>query len=328
MPPRKTASSEEVLLGVLEALPFGQKLWVRGVTRDLAPLLRQGDAVRVLRCAPGDISPGDVALVRQGERLTAQVVVSTEPWMTTTLLGTVARPGGELLGRVVSLRRGRWLVPLPRPLSPALWVAQRGLATAWGERRTRVIYRVVRDFFFSGWSKPLRRHLVGPLEVRLLRPADLEVLLAFAAERLSVSPTFLRRQLDARWGKESHERRGAAVGALDTKGRVHGFAWMDSYREEGLPLDGVWVRSLVVAPQARRMGVATQLVSRLLEEAHRQGEPHVRADVDEDNDASLRTFDGLGFRRASARLTEQTNEAWDAAGSTKRLIVLERDAAP
>ncbi|QSQ13368.1 GNAT family N-acetyltransferase [Myxococcus landrumensis] len=328
MPPRKTASSSEVLQGVLEALPLGQKLWVRGVTRDLAPLLRQGDAVRVLRCGPGDISPGDIALVRQGTRLTAQVVVSTGPWMTTTLLGTGARPGGALLGRVVSLRRGRWLLPLPRPLSPALWVAQRGLATAWGQRRTRLVYRAVRDFFFSGWSKPLRRHLVGPLEVRLLRPVDLEVLLVFAGERLSVSATFLRRQLGDRWGRDAQERRGAAVGALDTKGRMHGFAWMDSYREEGLPLDGVWVRSLVVAPQARRMGVATQLVSRLLEEAHRQGEPRVQADVDEDNDASLRTFEGLGFQRASAALTEQTNEAWDAAGSTKRLIVFERDSAP
>lgn len=327
MPPRKTPSTD-VLLDVLEALPPGQRLWVRGVGQDLYPLLRSADAVRVLRCGPGAVSRGDVVLVRQGRMLTARVVVSLEPWRTATLLGAEERSGGEVLGRVVALRRGRWRVPLPRPFRPALWVAQRTLATAWARPETRLVYRGVRDFFFSGWSKPLRRHWVGPLEVRLLRAQDLDALLTFASERLVVSASFLRRQLRERWGLELPERRGAAAGALDAKGKLHGFAWVDSYRQEGLPLDGVWVRSLVVAPQARRMGVATQLLSCLVEEAHRQGEPSVQADVDDDNAASLRTFEGVGFRRSSDALTRQTNEAWDAAGRSKRLVVLERDSGP
>ncbi|MFP2961377.1 hypothetical protein ACLEPN_27110, partial [Myxococcus sp. 1LA] len=49
MPSRK-ASSAEVLLDVLEALPPGHRLWVRGAGRSLFPLLRAGDAVRVMRC--------------------------------------------------------------------------------------------------------------------------------------------------------------------------------------------------------------------------------------------------------------------------------------
>ncbi|WP_426745248.1 GNAT family N-acetyltransferase [Myxococcus faecalis] len=327
MPPRKTPSTE-VLLDVLRALPPGQKLWVRGVGGGLFPLLRAGDSVRVLRCGPDATARGDVVLVRQGRMLTAQVVVATQPWSTAPLLGAEERSDGELLGRAVALRRGRWLLPLPRPLGPALWVTQWTLATAWAQPRTRLVYRGVRDFFFSNWSRPLRRHLVGPLEIRLLRAEDLDALVTFASERLVVSASFLRRQLQERWGLEPTQRRGAAAGALDSKGRLHGFAWVDSYRQEGLPLDGVWVRSLVVAPQARRMGVATQLLECLLEESHRQGEPSVQADVDEDNAASLKTFEGLGFRLATEALTRRTNEAWDAAGRSKRLVVLERASAP
>ncbi|QSQ23618.1 GNAT family N-acetyltransferase [Pyxidicoccus parkwayensis] len=327
MPSRKTPSIH-VLLGVLEALPPGQRLWVHGVGACLAPLLRGGDAVRVLRCGPGALERGDVALLRQGRKLVAQVVVSTRPWRTAPLLGGADAPGGVTLGRVVAVKRGRWVVPLPRPFRPALWMTQRTLAAVWARPGGRVVYRRVRDFFFSGWSRPFRRRLVGPLEVRLLRADDLDALLVFAGERLVVSTGFLRRQLRERWGLDASERRGAAAGAFDAEGRIRGFAWVDSYRQEALPLDGVWVRSLVVAPQARRMGVATRLLECLMAEARRQGEPRIQADVDDDNVASLHTFAGLGFRPAPPELTRRTNQAWDAAGRAKALVVLERELTP
>jgi GNAT superfamily N-acetyltransferase len=327
MPPRKSPSSE-VLLDVLEALPPGDLLWVHGAGQGLAPLLRRGDAVRVLRCGPGALARGDVALMKQGRKLVARMVVSTRPWLTAALLGGTDAPGGVTLGRVVAVRRGQWVVPLPRPFSPALWAARQALATAWARPESRLVYRGVRDFFFSGWSRPLRQRLVGPLEVRLLRAEDLDALLAFAGERLVVSPGFLRRQLRERWGLDAPDRRGAAAGALDAQGRLQGFAWVDSYRQEALPLDGVWVRSLVVAPQARRMKVATRLLACLMDEVRRQGEPRIQADIDDDNTASLRTFEGVGFRPASPELTRRTNEAWDAAGRSKALVVLERDLAP
>ena len=324
MPPRKTPSTE-VLLNVLEALPPGQRLWVHGAGRSLYPLLRGGDSVRVLRCGPGSMARGDVALVRLGRQLVAHMVVSTRPWLTASLVGGVDPPGGVTLGRVVAVRRGQLVLPLPRPLRPAMWAARQALAAAWARPGSRLAYRRVRDFFFSGWSRPLRRRLVGPLEVRLLRADDLDALLVFAGEQLVVSPGFLRRQLRERWGLESDARRGAAVGAFDAQGRLHGFAWVDSYRQEALPLEGFWVRSLVVAPQARRMGVATRLLGCLMDEALRQGEARLFADIDDDNTASLRTFGGLGFRAATPELTRRTNVAWDAAGRTKALVVLERE---
>jgi len=327
MPPRKSPPTD-VLLDVLEALPLGQRLWVHGVGHGLQPLLRRGDAVRVLRCGPEALARGDVALMRQGHTLVAHLVVSTRPWLTAPLLGGTDPRGGLTLGRVVAVRRGPWEVPLPRPLRPALWMARQALVAAWARPESRLVYRGVRDFFFSSWSRPLRRRLVGPLEVRLLRAEDLNALLVFAGERLVVSPGFLRRQLRERWGLDVPARRGAAAGAFDAQGRMQGFAWVDSYRQEALPLDGVWVRSLVVSPQARRMKVATRLLGCLMDEARSQGEARVYADIDDDNTASLRTFGGLGFRHASPALTQQTNQAWDAAGRTKALVVLERDLGP
>ncbi|RKG94889.1 GNAT family N-acetyltransferase, partial [Corallococcus sp. CA047B] len=177
---------------------------------------------------------------------------------------------------------------------------------------------------FSGWTRPLRRHFVGPVEIRLVRQDDLDALLAFATERLVVSGTFLRRQLRDRWGLPEERRVGGAAGAFDAQGRLFGFAWVDDYRQEGLALEGLWVRSLVVAPRVRRMGVATALVRCLVEEARRQGADRVHADIDEDNTASLRTFSGLGFRPAPEALTTATNQQWDAAGGSKRLVVLVR----
>ena len=311
------------LADLLAALPFGHRLWVRGMGRSLYPLLRSGDAVRLLRCGPERLARGDVALVRHGPRLAAQVVLSTRPWVTESLLGGTDVPGGELVGRVIALKRGSLVLRLPRPTRPALFLTQRALSGVWTKPAARAVYRHLRDLF-SGWTKPLRRHFVGPVEIRLVRQDDLDALLAFATERLVVSGTFLRRQLRDRWGLPEERRVGAAAGAFDAQGRLFGFAWVDDYHQEGLALDGFWVRSLVVSPRVRRMGVATALVRCLLEEARRQGAERVHADIDEDNTASLRTFSGLGFRPAPDSLTVTTNQQWDAAGGSKRLVVLVR----
>ena len=319
----RKASSAEVMVDVVEALPLGHRLWVRGVGRGLSPLLRPRDAVRVLRCGPGLLAPGDVAMLRQEDSLVAHVVLSTAPWRTAPLLGPPDEPGGVALGRVVALRRGPWVMPLPRPFRPALWMAQQAASTAWAWPRSRLVSRRVRNFLYSEWSLPLRRRMVGTLEVRLLTAGDMDALLAFAEERLVVTPGFLRRQLRERWGVSEPGRRGAAAGAFDAAGRLQGFAWVDSYRQEGLHLEGLWVRSLVVAPRARLMGLATRILHVLMEEARRQGEERLYADVDEGNAASLRTFERLKFLRADAKLTQQANEAWDATGDSTRLVVFE-----
>ncbi|SET34785.1 mycothiol synthase [Stigmatella erecta] len=310
------------LAAFVESSPPGSRLWLRGAGRSLYPLLRSGDSVQVLRCGPEALSRGDVALVRVGRRLIAHVVISTGPLVTASLLGK-GDPAGVPLGRVTALRRGWWILPLPRVMRPSLFVGQRMASALWARPLARGVARRLRDFAFSGWSRPMRKQWLGRLEVRLLRAEDLDALLVFAGERLLVSSTFLRRQLLGRWARDGGAV-GAAAGAFDAAGRLCGFAYLDSYREEGLALDGLWVRSLVVAPRARRMGVAHRLLGCLLEAARKQGERRIYADVDEDNLASLRTFRRRGFRFASAELIRRVNAEWDASGGSKPLVALER----
>jgi len=310
------------LVELVEATPPGRQLWLRGAGRSLYPLLRSGDSVRVLRCAPETLARGDVALIRVGRRLVAHVVVSAAPLVTASLLGG-KDPVGVPLGRVTALRRGAWVLPLPRVASPTLFLGQRVLSGLWSRPRARAWFRQLRDFTVSGWSRPLRRRWLGRLEVRLLREEDLDALLVFAGERLLVPSGFLRQQLLGRWAREDGSR-GAAAGAFDSQGRMCGFAYLDDYREEGLSLEGLWVRSLVVAPRARRMGVAYRILQCLVDEARRQGAQRIFADIDEDNFASQRTFRRAGFQGSSAELTQRVNAEWSASGGGKPLVVLER----
>jgi len=310
------------ILELIESTPPGHQLWLRGAGRSLYPLLRSGDSVRVLRCAPEQLARGDVALIRVGRKLVAHVVVSTAPVVTASLLGG-KDPSGEPLGRVTAVRRGVWILPLPRLTRPSLFLGQRVLSGLWSRPRARAWFRRLRDFTVAGWSRPLRRRWLGRLEVRLLREDDLDALLVFAGERLLVPSGFLRQQLLGRWARGDSSR-GAAAGAFDTQGRMCGFAYLDDYREEGLALEGLWVRSLVVAPRARRMGVAYQILQCLMDEARRQGAERIFADIDDDNVASQRTFQRAGFQASSAELTRRVNSEWSASGGTKPLVVLER----
>ncbi len=306
----------------VESAARGRQLWLRGAGRSLYPLLRSGDSVRVLRCAPEELARGDVALVRVGRQLVAHVVISTNPLVTASLLGG-KDPAGVPLGRITALRRGAWVLPLPRLSRPTLFLGQRLLSGLWSRPKARTLFRRLRDFTVSGWSRPLRRRWLGQLEVRLLREDDLDALLVFAGERLLVPSAFLRQQLLHRWARADSPR-GAAAGAFDKYGRMCGFAYLDDYRQEGLGMEGFWVRSLVVAPRARRMGVAHQIIHCLVEEARRQGEERIFADIDDDNLVSQRTFQRAGFELSSPELTRRLNAEWSAAGGGKPLIVMER----
>ncbi len=310
------------LAELVESTPHGRQLWLRGAGRSLYPLLRSGDSVRVLRCAPEELARGDVALVRMGRQLVAHVVISTRPLVTASLLGG-KDPEGVPLGRITALRRGPLVLPLPRLARPTLFLGQRLLSGLWARPRTRTLFRRLRDFTVSGWSRPLRRRWLGKLEVRPLREDDLDALLVFAGERLLVPAAFLRQQLHYRWARADGPK-GAAVGAFDKHGRMCGFAYLDDYRQEGLALEGFWVRSLVVAPRARRMGVAYQIILCLVEEARRQGEERIFADIDDDNFVSMRTFQRAGFELSSPELTQRLNAEWSASGGGKPLIVMER----
>jgi ribosomal protein S18 acetylase RimI-like enzyme len=155
--------------------------------------------------------------------------------------------------------------------------------------------------------------------VRELNVRDLNALLKFAAQHLAVPGDFLGRQLIKRW-----PRKGMAAGAFSPAGQMYGFVYLDEYTQEGLQLDGFWIRSLYVAPTARRNGLGRRLVEFLLKQAGDRGIPVVRADVDPENEGSLALFRGEGFLPVSSELTEKVCSEWAKKGSAISWIVFER----
>lgn len=85
----------------------------------MAPLLADGDSLRVRRCGPSELAPGDVALMREPDgRPFAHLVVSVAPLRTSTFSGALDPEGGRVVGRVEAVRRARVVFGLPRGLGP------------------------------------------------------------------------------------------------------------------------------------------------------------------------------------------------------------------
>ena len=268
---------------------------VRG--RGMAPLLRSGDELRLERCATDGLAPGDIALSRRADGvLVAHLVRSTRPLSTAAFLGGVNGPGLTLEGRASAVRRGGRELPVPRSGRLLLWLAHLAASSAYGSPLARRAARKARDFATSRWTLPLRRRRLGEVEARRLGPDDLPALLLFAGDRLSLPAGFVRRQLPGRWRSP-----GAAAGAFDRRGRMVGFAFLDEYRQEGVDLDGFWIRHLHTAPLARNMGVAKQLVGVLCAAAVEQGIDRVLADVRADNGPSLSVLRAMGFALTDSR---------------------------
>jgi mycothiol synthase len=284
-------------LELLERLPRGSTLWIAGLGRSLSPLLRSGDGLKVLRCAPDEVRPGDLAVVRRDGGLTAHLVDSVSPLSTSSLLGRRDPAGGQLLGRVIAVRARGVVLPLTPGSRPLLRVLHRGLAAAWSVAPVRSAVRGLWELATSAGTASLRGRRLGPVAVERLTPAALEPLLIFAGDHLALSADFLERQLPGRWQVE-----GAAVGAFDARRRLVGFAFLDDDRPEGVALDGGWIRSVVVAPKARSLGIEGQLVAQLCEHARALGLPSVFAELPADDRRSQRLFTGLGFVLAGVAL--------------------------
>jgi ribosomal protein S18 acetylase RimI-like enzyme len=282
------------------ALPPGREIWVRVWGRSLMPFLRSGDLLRAVRCGEQDIRRGDIALVRRRRGpLVGHVVTQVGPVRTASFLGVPDAPGAEVLGRAVAVRREGFpfALPLPRAGRPLLFASHKLVARAYASEPVRRGWRELRELAASPATAPLRARLFGPFDVRRLGPGDAGALLAFAGRRLRFGPEFVRRELEGHW-----QAPGAAFGAFDRHGRMVGFMFMGEYRQEGVPLDGLWLRGLVVARRARALGVARRLMEATCDHARAAGLHTVFADVREDNLASLGLVRALGFTDAPAAL--------------------------
>lgn len=314
--------SPQQLADLLAALPPGRTLWVTGLGRSLYPLLRSGDSVRVLRCSPEDVAVGDLCVLRTARGgLVGHLVDSVAPVRTTSFLGKEDQPG-TVLGRAVALRRSGLVVPLPRLARPVLRTLHRLAARAYRSRRARAAVDGLRALVASRLTAPARRALLGPVHIRRLEAVDRDALLIFGGDRLRFTAAFLDRELSGHWRGP-----GAAFGAFDRRRRLLGFMYMGEYRQEGVPLEGIWMRGLVVARRARGLGVGGRLLDAACDHARREGHRVVFTDVREDNAPSLAMVRARGFVEAPAALQDAVQRLLSRRGEGGRVIALQRTLA-
>lgn len=130
---------------MLEVLYFGDSM---------RPLFRPGDSLLLETCDSGEIRPGDVVVFphpRTGKRVVHRVLAVKKEGLTTKGDNSLTPDGwtispGEVVGRVVAVRRQGRLLPVPRrePLSQPWFHA--------GRRLDRVLSR---------WLHPLYHRLAG-----------------------------------------------------------------------------------------------------------------------------------------------------------------------
>jgi L-amino acid N-acyltransferase YncA len=321
--PPLDVSNEPTEPEALLSEPPGAKAWLPMVGASMAPLLRSGDLLRIERCEEDGLAVGDVGLVQNelGVFL-AHLVRGVRPLETCSMRGRADEGRLVAVGRVVAFKRGARSIPLPIQSRRVVWGAF--LAGLWLSRTavTAPLRSTVRKLRESELNRVVRRWRLNPIDVRPLTFADCNVVTVFAADHLAVPGAFLRKQLKQRWTTQ-----GGAAGAFDKRGKLCGFAYLDSFREEGLDLDDWWVRCLFVIPEAREMDVGSRVVACLCELAARQGAEMVRADIPGDNIASQRLFKSQGFQESSPEWVERVTSEWKRNGVDDRWVAVERRVA-
>jgi mycothiol synthase len=179
-------------------------------------------------------------------------------------------------------------------------------------RRRRTLWRALsnaRAVLVSRLTAPVRGPLLGPFTVRRLDQTDVAVARRFTERYFHVSPSFIEQQLTSRWSPDTERgATGAMVGAFTRRSALCACAWFDEFRQEEVPLDGYWVRSLVVAPSVRSLGLGAAILGELERLARAQHVHALYADVAGDNHRSLRVFRRCGFVTAEEDVARRLNE--------------------
>jgi len=91
-----------------------------------------------------------------------------------------------------------------------------------------------------------------------------------------------------------HDSRHYVVADVD--GSIVGYAGLCAY-----PSGEAYVQTIGVAPDRRRAGIGTVLLTDLLDDAQRRGCSHVDLEVRDGNDEAMRLYERHGFRRVGVR---------------------------
>ena len=291
----------------LSALPQGTCARVKGLNYAFWPLSALSDVLEVERCAPNAGAPGEWVVVRRKDgRLGAQVVL--EPGRTAPF-GASEDGAAVPLARVKRIKShsGHWLELPPRTISK---VIHHGIASTAFRGFKRAVRLAKDGLARSGPAVALRKRALGPFTVRLVEPEDAPALIAFCRKFLPAQTAFVERQLHARWLKGV----GLPYLAFDRHGQLRGFIFADEYTEEGIDVPGYWIRSLLVDPKARGLGLSKQLGDALYAGHRARGVPTLFADIGAENVPTLKILPRWGFVRAEQEIADQLNQAFAAKG--------------
>jgi mycothiol synthase len=116
---------------LFRTLPPGRGLWVTGFGRSMWPLLRDGDALHLLRADEADLHAGElVVCVLPGGQPAVHLLLSHSPRRTAGLFRRDDPTAEALLGRVGAVRRADGTERIPNELTRPLLLGLHGTARA------------------------------------------------------------------------------------------------------------------------------------------------------------------------------------------------------
>jgi GNAT superfamily N-acetyltransferase len=240
------------------------------------------------------------------------------------LRGSASREYGTVHARLRSFRRGTRRRPfsaLHRMLARILRALLGG--SLYARLRTLPMAHAIRGIPQRLRTLPIhgarRTRALGNVAIRLLAPQDGPALERFAHAWLPHLTDMFNRQLPVRW-----QREGIALGAFSGTGDIVGFVFLDEYSQEGVELEGMWVRALKVVSPAQRLGIGSALIRALCEEAAARGIARIYADINENNTPSLKLFRALGFVDAPQDVAERLNREFEDPEQPRRMVAVVR----
>ena len=147
------------------------------------------------------------------------------------------------------------------------------------------------------------------LELRRLELADLDAIEEI--ERVSYPTPWSRSMFTSELAKPSSR----SLAAIDADGSLVGYLVISKH------VDAWHVMNVAVAPQHRRRGVASALISRLLESTKGDAERGHTLEVRVSNGGAIALYERFGFERRGVRRGYYTDNREDA-------VVMWRDPEP
>jgi GNAT superfamily N-acetyltransferase len=306
----------------------------------MLPFIRDGDVLTIRPAGAVALNVGDAVVYRTAaSRLVAHRIVGKELRSGRVVLvlrgDALSGPGepvaaGQVLGRVVGIRRGKRVLRLERGArqwATLLWVKTSPL----GPGMVRMVHatpqsvrRLLHRLQALAAYRRLARMLIGP---------HIRCRVATAKDATALSRLYIQESLSDLVGPDgraaSHldspeAREGIVIASL--MGMTAGATAIHPFPEDAELYPDWWLSGMLVRTRYRGAGIGQRLVLQALDQAARAGATRVNLMVSQQNRAALALYHKMGFRAASIPPLERhlRNEAPPAG----RLRILSRHVGP